>query len=130
MWPACWPSGAFDTGFLNNLTGPNGTVWAVLSQTPAAGLTNGDIMIVGDFSQVNQVNSPNIARLNLNGSLDTSFNPGAGADGTVYAITQMLVPCRIDQSGQCALLRHRRHFRQLQWKSCQRRGARDSFGIV
>jgi uncharacterized delta-60 repeat protein len=86
------PSGAFDTGFLNNLLGPNGTVWAVLSQTPAAGLTNGDVMIVGDFSQVNQVNSPNIARLNLNGALDTSFNPGAGADGAVYAIVQMLVP--------------------------------------
>ncbi len=86
------PSGNYDTGFLFNLSGPNGTVWQVLSQTPAAGQIDGNVMIVGDFSQVNLVNSPRIARLNLNGALDTSFNPGAGADGSVYAIAQMLLP--------------------------------------
>jgi uncharacterized delta-60 repeat protein/uncharacterized repeat protein (TIGR01451 family) len=85
-------SGTFDSGFFSDLVGPNGTVWSVLSQTPAAGLTNGDIMIVGDFTQVNQANSAGIARLDLNGQLDYLFNPGAGADATVYAITQMFLP--------------------------------------
>ena len=86
------PNGNFDTGFLFNLAGPNGTVWQVLSQTPATGQVDGNIMIVGDFTQVNEVNSPRIARLNLDGGLDTSFNPGAGADSTVYAIAQMSLP--------------------------------------
>jgi uncharacterized delta-60 repeat protein/uncharacterized repeat protein (TIGR01451 family) len=86
------PSGDFGTGFLFNLPGPNGTVWQVLSQIPATNQLDGDVMIVGDFTQVNQVNSPGVARLNLNGGLDTSFNPGAGADGTVYTITQMFLP--------------------------------------
>ncbi len=84
--------GSFDTGFLNDLTGPNGTVWTILSQTPAPGLTNGNIMIGGDFSQVNQFNSPNIARLNLDGGLDPAFNPGSGADGAIYSIAQMFLP--------------------------------------
>src|SRR3984957_14531691 len=85
-------SGAFDTGFQNDLIGPNASVFQVLSQTASTGLTNGDIMIVGDFTQVNQVNRPGIARLNLDGQLDTSFNPGAGADGIVYSIAQMFLP--------------------------------------
>ena len=85
------PSGDFDTGFLFNLTGPNGTVWQVLSQTPAPGQIDGDVMIVGDFSQVNGVNRQGVARLNLNGVLDTAFNSGAGADGTVFTIAQMLL---------------------------------------
>jgi uncharacterized delta-60 repeat protein/uncharacterized repeat protein (TIGR01451 family) len=86
------PSGAFDTGFLFNLAGANATVWQVLSLTPPTNLVDGDIMIVGDFNQADQVNSPKIARLSLNGGLDTSFNPGSGADGTVYTITQMYLP--------------------------------------
>ncbi len=86
------PNGGFDTGFLTDLTGPNGTIWAVLSQAPSAGLVDGNVMIVGDFSEVNLANSPNIARLNLNGQLDTSFQPGPGADGAIYCIAQMFLP--------------------------------------
>jgi uncharacterized delta-60 repeat protein/uncharacterized repeat protein (TIGR01451 family) len=86
------PNGGFDTGFLKDLTGPNGTVWAVLSQTPNPGVIDGNIMIVGDFSVVNLANSPYIARLNLNGQLDTSFYPGSGADGAIYCIAQMFLP--------------------------------------
>jgi uncharacterized delta-60 repeat protein/uncharacterized repeat protein (TIGR01451 family) len=85
-------SGAYDPGFLFNLTGPNGPVWQVLSQTPGGGELDGDIMIVGDFNVVDGYNSPGVARLNLNGILDTGFNPGAGADGTVYTIAQMQLP--------------------------------------
>jgi uncharacterized delta-60 repeat protein/uncharacterized repeat protein (TIGR01451 family) len=85
------PSGAFDTGFLFNLSGASGTVWQALSLPPSAGQVDGNIMIVGDFAQVNTVNSLNIARLNLNGSLDVSFNPGSGADGAIFAITNMFL---------------------------------------
>lgn len=92
------PSGYFDTGFLNGLSGPNDTVWQVLSQTPAGGQVDGNVMIVGDFTQVNGINSARIARLDLNGVLDTSFNPGSGADGTVYAITEMLLPASTTDS--------------------------------
>ena len=86
------PSGNFDTGFLFNIAGPNGPVWQVLSQAPTGSQINGNVMIVGDFTQVNLVNSPRVARLNLNGGLDTAFNPGSGADSTVYAVTQMFLP--------------------------------------
>jgi len=85
-------NGSFDSGFLAGLTGANGTVWQVLSQPPNAGQVDGNIMVVGNFTQMDQVNSSRIARLDLNGGLDVSFNPGSGADATVYAITNMLLP--------------------------------------
>ena len=84
--------GFFDTSFLFNLAGANGIVQQVMSQAPLATQTNGDIMIVGNFSQVDQVNRAGVARLNLDGSLDSSFNPGAGADGPVNAIAQQFLP--------------------------------------
>jgi uncharacterized delta-60 repeat protein/uncharacterized repeat protein (TIGR01451 family) len=94
------PSGAFDTGFLFNLAGADNPVWQVMSVPAPTNLQNGDIMIVGDFTQADQVNSPNIARLSLNGGLDTSFNPGSGADGTIYAITNMLLPASLTNLAQ------------------------------
>ena len=50
---------------------------------------NGKPLIGGAFSTYNGVGRNNVARLNLDGSLDTAFNPGTGANGPVYAI---LVP--------------------------------------
>ena len=44
------------------------------------------------IQQVDQTPRTGIARLNLNGSLDESFNPGAGADSTGYAIVQQFLP--------------------------------------
>jgi uncharacterized delta-60 repeat protein/uncharacterized repeat protein (TIGR01451 family) len=84
--------GSFDTSFLFNMAGANGTVQQVLSQAPLATQTNGNIMVVGNFSTVDQVNRAGIARLNIDGSLDSSFNPGAGADGPVNAIAQQFLP--------------------------------------
>lgn len=44
----------------------------------------GDKIIYGsDFNSFNGTNVPKLVRLNSNGSLDLSFNPGSGADGTV-----------------------------------------------
>jgi uncharacterized delta-60 repeat protein len=48
---------------------------------------DGKFLIGGDFITVNGVAKNRIARLNNDGSLDTSFNAGSGADSTVYTMT-------------------------------------------
>ena len=49
--------------------------------------SDGKIIIGGGFSNVNGVSRGRIARLNLDGSLDETFNPGAGFDNLVYEVT-------------------------------------------
>ena len=44
------------------------------------------VLVGGSFSTVNGVSRNGIARLNSNGSLDSSFDTGTGADGLVRAI--------------------------------------------
>lgn len=48
--------------------------------------SDGKILAGGWFTTYKGVSRNNIARLNADGSLDTSFNVGTGFDGTVYAI--------------------------------------------
>lgn len=73
--------GTLDTSFNLNGSGPNRRVLAMTLQP------DGKIVIVGDFYKYNDVDtSYYIARLNPDGSLDTSFNAGAGADGSVYGV--------------------------------------------
>ncbi|HEX3720204.1 MAG TPA: Calx-beta domain-containing protein [Verrucomicrobiae bacterium] len=86
------PDGAYDNSFLQSQAGANSNVWQVLSQAPNPGQTDGSIMAVGAFYQFDQVNRNGIARLNLDGSLDESFNPGAGADSTVFSIAEQFLP--------------------------------------
>ena len=59
--------GTTDTAF-NVQLGTNALVFAAVVQT------DGKIMIGGRFSGVNGINRPNLARLNSDGTLDTSFN--------------------------------------------------------
>ena len=47
---------------------------------------DGKVLVAGSFSVVNGTNRQGIARLNANGSLDSSFNPGTGVNGTVYSV--------------------------------------------
>ncbi len=82
----------FDSTFLFGQAGANGTVGQVLSQVASGSQTAGNVLIVGGFSQVDQVNRGGMARLNVDGSLDGTFNPGAGADSTVFAIAQQFLP--------------------------------------
>jgi uncharacterized delta-60 repeat protein len=56
---------------------PNGTVPKFLLQP------DGKILIIGHFSQVGTTTRNGIARLNSNGSLDTTFNLPAGANGEI-----------------------------------------------
>lgn len=45
--------------------------------------SDGKIIIGGDFNTYNGVSRNNIARLNSDGSLDTTFNPGVGTDNII-----------------------------------------------
>src|SRR5437867_3327797 len=66
---------AFDPG-----TGANHDVFSIALQL------DGKLVIGGQFTTFNGTNRSRIARLNADGSLDLSFDPGTGADGDVYAV--------------------------------------------
>lgn len=85
------PSGAVDRTWnpdfhtltdppFNSQPGANNTVHAVVSQP------DGKLILGGDFTKVNTRDRNRIARLNADGQLDRSFNPGTGADGGVAAL--------------------------------------------
>ena len=65
------PDGSLDTGFNANCSGPP---WA--SITALALQADGKILIGGRFTGVNGVAITNLARLNEDGVLDETFNPG------------------------------------------------------
>lgn len=67
--------------FLNPGGGTDSNVLAVVVQS------DGRVLIGGDFSQLNGVPRNRIARLNGDGTVDDSFDPGDGPDGTVRAIS-------------------------------------------
>ena len=78
----------FDAG-----AGADATVWAVAVQT------DGKILVGGDFTGIDGVACPNIARLNADGSLDTTFDPGTGPDASVRALA-VQVDGRVLVAGQ------------------------------
>ncbi len=67
------PDASFDPG-----SGANGIIHTATVQA------NGKVIIGGAFTSYNGTGINRIARLNADGSLDTSFTPGTGASGTVY----------------------------------------------
>jgi uncharacterized delta-60 repeat protein len=71
--------GSVDTSF-NPGSGANGNVTTIALQT------DGKILIGGWFTSYNGTARNRIARLNTDGSLDTTFNPGTGADYTVQSM--------------------------------------------
>ena len=71
--------GSLGTSF-NPGAGANNSVHSVAIQQ------DGKVLIGGPFTLVNGVSRNRIARLNTDGSLDSSFNPGTGADSTVNAV--------------------------------------------
>jgi uncharacterized delta-60 repeat protein len=78
--------GSLDSsGFLNGLAGLNGPVYSVVSQT------DDSVVVGGMFTDADGVYRNHIARLLTDGSLDTSFNPGAGADNTVYCLAETFI---------------------------------------
>ncbi len=87
------PNGHYDSDFLGTASG--GTVFQVLSQNPISSASNGPIIIAGNFTNVNGVGANGITRLNVNGSIDETFNTGSGADGTIYAIAETSLPTAV-----------------------------------
>jgi uncharacterized delta-60 repeat protein len=71
--------GSLDTTF-NPGTGANNEILTLVLQS------DGKIIVGGDFSTFNGVIRTRIARLNTDGSLDTTFNPGTGANNDVVSI--------------------------------------------
>ena len=59
----------------------NGNVFAIASAP------GGKILIGGSFRSINGVLRSGLARLNGDGSLDLSFDPGVGATGIVYTVS-------------------------------------------
>jgi uncharacterized delta-60 repeat protein len=77
--------GSLDTGFLNGLAGADGAVNALVSQT------DDRILIGGAFANINDTLCNRMARLMADGSLDTTFNPGSGADNSVFALAETFI---------------------------------------
>ena len=71
--------GTLDTSFISG-TGANQTVFKIITQI------DGKIIISGDFTTYNGVSRNRIARLNIDGSLDTTFDLGTGANGRIIPI--------------------------------------------
>ncbi|MGB0581508.1 MAG: Calx-beta domain-containing protein, partial [Limisphaerales bacterium] len=74
-----FPSGAVDTSF-NPGSGANSFISTIALQG------NGQMIIGGGFTSFDGVGRQRIARLNANGSLDSSFNPGTGANSNVREV--------------------------------------------
>ncbi|MCL6460272.1 MAG: T9SS sorting signal type C domain-containing protein, partial [Flavobacterium micromati] len=73
------PDGAIDSSFFSGL-GFSATVNALAIQA------DGSIIVGGSFTSYNGTVAGRIVRLLSNGAIDTSFNTGNGADGTIEAI--------------------------------------------
>ncbi len=74
-------SGTFDPAFAAaGGAGPGDTVYDLARQP------DGRIVAVGTFTTFSGVARNRIVRLLADGSVDPTFNPGAGADGTIYAV--------------------------------------------
>jgi uncharacterized delta-60 repeat protein/uncharacterized repeat protein (TIGR01451 family) len=71
--------GALDSTF-NPGVGANAAIRALVLQS------DGKILIGGLFTNVSGVSLSAVARLNSDGSVDSAFHPGAGADNAVYTI--------------------------------------------
>lgn len=73
------PAGNVDVSFKSGI-GTDGDVYDVEIQA------DGKILIVGTFTHFNGIPANRVARLNSDGTLDSSFSSGTGANSAVYAV--------------------------------------------
>jgi uncharacterized delta-60 repeat protein len=73
------PNGTLDSGF-NPGAGANNTIHAMVLQP------DGKILVAGQFNQYAGSSAGRIVRLNTNGTRDSGFNPGTGAQSIVHAM--------------------------------------------
>jgi uncharacterized delta-60 repeat protein len=72
--------GTLDNSFIAEINNSGGSVMALVVQP------DGKVILGGNFFQVNGVNRNRLARLNADGSLDTTFGAVVGQEGGVNAI--------------------------------------------
>ncbi len=82
-------TGAYDSTFVIG-AGANGVVWDVALQS------DGKPILVGAFTSYNGTARARVARLTTAGALDTTFNPGTGANADVVAVA-------IDSAGRAVI---------------------------
>ena len=85
-------------------------------------------MVAGSFAHMDGIPRNNIARLNLDGSLDETFNPGSGADNTIYAVVETLLAPTTNNQAPIPAYHHRRRFREFQQRAAERRRPADQRG--
>src|SRR5262249_1292474 len=73
------PDGTLDNTFFPG-DGADRTIEGVAIQR------DGKVIVVGDFTTFNGTERAGVARLNEDGSLDFTFDPGNAANGTVWAV--------------------------------------------
>jgi uncharacterized delta-60 repeat protein/CSLREA domain-containing protein len=78
-------NGSLDTSFQNPNLSRSGSSFGVSS---VAVQTDGKVIVAGNFDNVGGESHPNLARLNTNGSVDSSFNAIVG--GVVYTVLLQL----------------------------------------
>lgn len=80
------PDGSRDTGydFTTSVGGANGIVWNILP------LDEGKAFLVGDFTVYKGTTLGRIVRILSDGSIDTSFDSGTGANGLIRRIYPLL----------------------------------------
>ncbi len=71
--------GSLDSSF-NSGTGINSSIYLMALQP------DGKIIIGGDFTTYNGITANRLARINIDGSLDSSFNFGTGANSYIYSM--------------------------------------------
>ena len=74
------PNGSLDDRFNAGNTGANNSISSLLI------LPDHKILIGGYFTKYNGIDRKGIARLNPDGTLDETFNPGFGVNSTIFAI--------------------------------------------
>jgi len=72
-------NGSLDATF-NPGAGADNTVYKVAVQP------DGKILLAGAFANARSAARSRIARLNADGTLDTTFNPGTGANNTIWSV--------------------------------------------
>jgi len=80
-WCVAWAAPELDQEFHPDFTTTRGTVLFAVCAQPDERL-----LVAGDFALAQGQSRPGLARILADGALDTSFDPGAGVDGLVYAI--------------------------------------------
>lgn len=79
------PNGSLDTSFNVGL-GPNYVDQYLGSSSMISEQSDGKLIVVGNFTTFNGVSKKNIVRLNLDGTIDASFNVGTASDGYITCV--------------------------------------------